>query len=129
MNDRIKAARIEGDVTLSEQNIYADGANLVELRKRIGMVFQHPNPFPKSIRENVAYGPRKHGDIDRGLVPGYSDATTRTEKTSWSSGAFATPPSGTRSKTALTTTRWDSPAASNSGCASPDVSPLIPKSF
>jgi len=69
MNDRIKAARIKGDVTLSEQNIYADGANLVELRKRIGMVFQHPNPFPKSIRENVAYGPRKHGDIDRGLVP------------------------------------------------------------
>ncbi|WP_226038792.1 phosphate ABC transporter ATP-binding protein PstB [Natrinema sp. DC36] len=69
MNDRIKAARIEGDVTLSEQNIYADGANLVELRKRIGMVFQHPNPFPKSIRENVAYGPRKHGDLERGLVP------------------------------------------------------------
>ncbi|WP_254765055.1 phosphate ABC transporter ATP-binding protein PstB [Natrinema marinum] len=69
MNDRIKAARIEGDVTFNEQNIYADGANLVELRKRIGMVFQHPNPFPKSIRENVAYGPRKHGDLERGLVP------------------------------------------------------------
>jgi len=69
MNDRIKGASVEGEVTFNDQNIYADGTNLVELRKRIGMVFQHPNPFPKSIRENVAYGPRKHGDIERGLVP------------------------------------------------------------
>jgi len=68
MNDRIKGAKIEGSVEFNGQDIYADGANLVELRKRIGMVFQQPNPFPKSIRENVAYGPRKHGDIDRGLV-------------------------------------------------------------
>jgi len=69
MNDRIKGASVEGEVTFNGQNIYADGTNLVELRKRIGMVFQHPNPFPKSIRENVAYGPRKHGDLERGLVP------------------------------------------------------------
>ncbi|MFC4245688.1 phosphate ABC transporter ATP-binding protein PstB [Natribaculum luteum] len=69
MNDRIKSARIEGSVSFNEQDIYADGANLVELRKRIGMVFQHPNPFPKSIRDNVAYAPRKHGELDRGLVP------------------------------------------------------------
>jgi phosphate transport system ATP-binding protein len=69
MNDRIKSARIEGSVSFNGQNIYADGTNLVELRKRIGMVFQHPNPFPKSIRDNVAYAPRKHGDIERGLVP------------------------------------------------------------
>jgi len=69
MNDRIKSARIEGSVSFNEQDIYADETNLVELRKRIGMVFQHPNPFPKSIRDNVAYGPRKHGDINRGLVP------------------------------------------------------------
>ncbi|PCR91141.1 phosphate ABC transporter ATP-binding protein PstB [Natrinema ejinorense] len=69
MNDRIDAARIEGAVEFNGEDIYADGTNLVELRKRIGMVFQHPNPFPKSIRENVAYGPRKHGDIERGLVP------------------------------------------------------------
>jgi phosphate transport system ATP-binding protein len=68
MNDRIKEAEVEGTVEYSDSDIYADGANLVELRKRIGMVFQHPNPFPKSIRQNVAYGPRKHGDIDRGLV-------------------------------------------------------------
>jgi len=69
MNDRIKGASVDGAVTFNGQNIYADGTNLVELRKRIGMVFQHPNPFPKSIRENVAYGPRKHGDLERGLVP------------------------------------------------------------
>jgi phosphate transport system ATP-binding protein len=69
MNDRIKSARIEGTVSFNGQDIYADGANLVELRKRIGMVFQQPNPFPKSIRDNVAYAPRKHGDIERGLVP------------------------------------------------------------
>ncbi len=69
MNDRIKSARIEGSVTFNGQDIYAEGTNLVELRKRIGMVFQHPNPFPKSIRDNVAYAPRKHGQLDRGLVP------------------------------------------------------------
>jgi phosphate transport system ATP-binding protein len=69
MNDRIKSARIEGSVTFNGEDIYADGTNLVELRKRIGMVFQHPNPFPKSIRDNVAYAPRKHGDLNRGLVP------------------------------------------------------------
>jgi phosphate transport system ATP-binding protein len=68
MNDRIKAARVEGSVALDGQEIYGDGTDLVELRKRVGMVFQQPNPFPKSIRENVSYGPRKHGDIETGLL-------------------------------------------------------------
>ncbi|SFK62795.1 phosphate transport system ATP-binding protein [Halogranum rubrum] len=68
MNDRIKAARIEGNVEFEGKNIYDADANLVELRKRIGMVFQSPNPFPKSIRDNISYGPRKHGDIDTGLL-------------------------------------------------------------
>ncbi|QCC52929.1 phosphate ABC transporter ATP-binding protein [Halapricum salinum] len=68
MNDRIKAARVEGSVEFDGQNIYQPGTNLVELRKRVGMVFQEPNPFPKSIRDNIAYGPRKHGEINRGLV-------------------------------------------------------------
>ncbi|MFB6077565.1 MAG: phosphate ABC transporter ATP-binding protein, partial [Halarchaeum sp.] len=58
MNDRISAARVEGRVEFNGENIYADGVDLVELRKRIGMVFQHPNPFPKSIRDNISYGPR-----------------------------------------------------------------------
>ena len=68
MNDRIKSAEVDGSVEFNGQEIYQEETNLVELRKRIGMVFQKPNPFPKPIRENVAYGPRKHGDINRGLV-------------------------------------------------------------
>ncbi|WP_231184138.1 phosphate ABC transporter ATP-binding protein PstB [Haladaptatus sp. DYF46] len=68
MNDRIDAAAIDGSVTLDGEEIYQDGVNLVELRKRVGMVFQSPNPFPKSIRDNISYGPRKHGDIRTGLL-------------------------------------------------------------
>mgnify|MGYP000604473202 CR=1 FL=1 len=68
MNDRISAARVEGSVALDGEEIYQDGVNLVELRKRVGMVFQSPNPFPKSIRDNISYGPRKHGDIETGWL-------------------------------------------------------------
>ncbi|MFC7227916.1 phosphate ABC transporter ATP-binding protein PstB [Salinirubellus salinus] len=68
MNDRIKVASIDGSVTVDDQEIYQDGVDLVELRKRVGMVFQSPNPFPKSIRDNLLYGPRKHGDLDAGLL-------------------------------------------------------------
>jgi len=68
MNDRIKAARIDGSVKLDGEEIYQDGVDLVELRKEVGMVFQAPNPFPKSIRDNITYGPRKHGDLDTGLL-------------------------------------------------------------
>jgi len=68
MNDRIRAASVDGTVELDGEDIYQDGVDLVELRKRVGMVFQSPNPFPKSIRENVSYGPRKHGDIETGLL-------------------------------------------------------------
>jgi phosphate transport system ATP-binding protein len=68
MNDRISSARVDGSVTLEGEEIYQDGVNLVELRKRVGMVFQSPNPFPKSIRDNISYGPRKHGDIEKGLL-------------------------------------------------------------
>jgi phosphate transport system ATP-binding protein len=68
MNDRISAARIDGSVKVDGQEIYQDGVDLVELRKRVGMVFQSPNPFPKSIADNITYGPRKHGDIDTSLL-------------------------------------------------------------
>ncbi|SFR52997.1 phosphate ABC transporter ATP-binding protein PstB [Halogeometricum limi] len=68
MNDRIKAADVSGEVEFNGKNIYDKGTNLVELRKRIGQVFQSPNPFPKSIRKNISYGPRKHGDIDVSLL-------------------------------------------------------------
>ena len=82
MNDRVSSARIDGSVKLGGQEIYQDGVNLVELRKRVGMVFQSPNPFPKSIRENIAYGPKKHGDLDTGLLArllNRSDADERDE--------------------------------------------------
>ncbi|WP_181686676.1 phosphate ABC transporter ATP-binding protein PstB [Halorhabdus salina] len=68
MNDRISSARVEGSVKLDGTEVYGPNTNLVELRKRVGMVFQAPNPFPKPIRDNVAYGPRKHGELNRGLV-------------------------------------------------------------
>ncbi|MDS0478540.1 phosphate ABC transporter ATP-binding protein PstB [Natrinema sp. 1APR25-10V2] len=68
MNDRIDSARVEGTVEIDGENIYEDETDLVELRKKVGMVFQSPNPFPKSIRENVSYGPRKHGDVNVGLL-------------------------------------------------------------
>ena len=68
MNDRIGAASIDGSVELDGEEIYQDGVDLVELRKEVGMVFQAPNPFPKSIRDNITYGPRKHGDLDTGLL-------------------------------------------------------------
>jgi phosphate transport system ATP-binding protein len=65
MNDLVNGCRIEGKVTYHGKDIYAPGADPVEIRRMIGMVFQKPNPFPKSIFENVAYGPRVHGINDR----------------------------------------------------------------
>jgi len=61
MNDTIANARVEGDIELDGEDIYRSGMDVVQLRARVGMVFQKPNPFPKSIYENVAYGPRIHG--------------------------------------------------------------------
>jgi phosphate transport system ATP-binding protein len=61
MNDTIPSARVEGSIELDGENIYASSMDVVQLRARVGMVFQKPNPFPKSIYENVAYGPRIHG--------------------------------------------------------------------
>ena len=61
MNDTIPICRVAGDISLDGENIYATNMDPVLLRARVGMVFQKPNPFPKSIYENVAYGPRLHG--------------------------------------------------------------------
>jgi phosphate transport system ATP-binding protein len=61
MNDTIPSARVEGEIRLDGEDIYASSMDVVQLRARVGMVFQKPNPFPKSIYENVAYGPRIHG--------------------------------------------------------------------
>ena len=61
MNDVIEGCRVEGQILLDGEDIHADWVDVVSLRARVGMVFQKPNPFPKSIFENVAYGPRIHG--------------------------------------------------------------------
>lgn len=65
MNDLIEDARIEGKIILDNKNIYDPDVDVVDLRKRIGMVFQRPNPFPMSIYDNIAYGPRIHGNRDK----------------------------------------------------------------
>ena len=61
MNDTIDICRVSGEITLDGEDIYAPSVDVVPLRARVGMVFQKPNPFPKSIYDNIAYGPRIHG--------------------------------------------------------------------
>ena len=61
MNDTIAAARVEGEIRIDDEDIYDRRVDPVQLRAKVGMVFQKPNPFPKSIYDNVAYGPRIHG--------------------------------------------------------------------
>ncbi|WP_066776780.1 phosphate ABC transporter ATP-binding protein PstB [Croceicoccus mobilis] len=61
MNDTISSARVDGEILLDGEDIYRSKMDVVQLRARVGMVFQKPNPFPKSIYENIAYGPRIHG--------------------------------------------------------------------
>ena len=61
MNDTIDICRVEGSIKIDDQDIYGKDVDVVHLRARVGMVFQKPNPFPKTIYDNVAYGPRIHG--------------------------------------------------------------------
>ena len=73
MNDLIDGVRIEGEVIIDGQDIFAPDVDLTQLRKKVGMVFQRPNPFPLSIYDNVVYGPRLHGRPRQG----------RTGRASW----------------------------------------------
>ena len=66
MNDTIVGCRVSGTLTLDEEDIYDKSLDVVQLRARVGMVFQKPNPFPKSIYDNIAYGPRIHGIAEDG---------------------------------------------------------------
>jgi len=68
MNDLVDSARIEGDIRLDEKSIFDKDVNVSDLRRRVGMVFQKPNPFPKSIYENVAYGLRIQGVNNRAVL-------------------------------------------------------------
>ncbi|MAB22972.1 phosphate ABC transporter ATP-binding protein PstB [Pseudomonas neustonica] len=75
MNDLVDSCRVDGEILLDGQDIYAKGVNVSELRRRVGMVFQKPNPFPKSIYENVAYGLR---------IQGVNNKRTLDEAVEWS---------------------------------------------
>jgi phosphate transport system ATP-binding protein len=77
MNDLITGARVEGRIELDGINIYDKNIDVVELRKRVGMVFQKPNPFPMSVFENVAYGPRRHGRNNRGQLEAIVEESLR----------------------------------------------------
>lgn len=68
MNDLVENARIEGTIELDGTDIYAPKTDVNVLRKKVGMVFQHPNPFPKSIYDNIAFGPRTHGITDKNTL-------------------------------------------------------------
>ena len=77
MNDLVPGARLEGKVLLDGSDIYERSVDVVDLRRRVGMVFQRSNPFPKSIYENVAYGPRIHGVSSRSELDGIVEDTLR----------------------------------------------------
>ena len=68
MNDLIEGVRYEGVIEFDEKNIFNPDNDIVELRKKIGMVFQKPNPFPKTIYENIVYGPKLHGEKDKKVL-------------------------------------------------------------
>lgn len=68
MNDTIPGAKVTGKVLIHEEDIYRDNADLIVLRRKVGMVFQRPYPFPMSIYDNIAYGPRMHGVKDKNTL-------------------------------------------------------------
>jgi phosphate transport system ATP-binding protein len=77
LNDLVDSVRIDGDMRLNDDSIYGAGVDVIELRKRIGMVFQKPNPFPMSIFENVVYSLRIDGERDRRVLDEVSESTLR----------------------------------------------------
>ena len=77
MNDLVDGVRITGEVKLDDEDIYAEGVDTTVLRKRIGMVFQQPNPFPMSIYDNIAYGPRVHGIRDKAKLDAIVEESLR----------------------------------------------------
>ena len=117
MNDIIPGARVEGTVLIDGHDIYAPGVDVVALRRRVGMVFQKSNPFPKSIFENVAYGLRINGW--RGSA---AELRGRVEESLQAGGAL-----GRGEGPAAATRRWRCRAASSSGCASRARWPSSPR--
>lgn len=77
MNDLVENVRITGEVKYDGKDIFSSNANVNELRKEIGMVFQKPNPFPKTIHENITYGPKLHGQKDKKKLDEIVERTLR----------------------------------------------------
>ncbi len=77
MNDLVPGSHIEGRITLDGEDLYAPSVDVVDVRRRIGMVFQRPNPFPKSIYDNVAFGPRLYGRISKTELDGVVESSLR----------------------------------------------------
>ena len=111
MNDLTPNVRIEGGVWLDGENIYAPGIDVVNIRQMIGMVLQRPNPFPNSIYENVAYGPRLYGIHNRHELDEIVEHSLR-------QAAY-----GQKSMTNCTNQGWQFQAGSSKGYTSPGLWP------
>ena len=127
MNDRIKSARVEGSVTLDGEGTYQDGVNLVELRKRIGMVFQSPNPSPNRSGTTSPTDRANTATSGRDCSPDCSAAIRERRSENSSNARCVRPPSGRKSRIDSTPTRSDSRAASNNASVSPGVSRPTPR--
>ena len=103
MNDLIPSVRITGEVTLQGKDIFSPDVDVTALRRQVGMVFQKPNPFPMSIYDNIAYGPRLHGNHSKHELDEIVENAQRC---------------GTRSRTVSRRARSACPAVSSSVCAS-----------
>ncbi len=77
MNDLVEGCRVEGEVLLDGEDVYGRDCDVTSLRRRVGMVFQRPNPFPKTVYDNVAFGPRVLGIKDRGTLDGIVENSLR----------------------------------------------------
>lgn len=77
MNDLVEGCRIEGDILFDGEDIYQKDYDVINLRKKVGMVFQKPNPFPKTIHENITYGPKLHGQKDKKKLDEIVEKTLR----------------------------------------------------
>jgi phosphate transport system ATP-binding protein len=83
MNDLIQGVTIDGTIKFDDHDIYRNGYDIIELRKKVGMVFQKPNPFPKTVYENIVYGPKIHGEKDKSRLDHIVERTLR-EVALWS---------------------------------------------
>ena len=113
MNDLVPGVRIEGEVLLDGQEIYGPNVDTIALRQKVGMVFQQPNPFPMSIYDNVAYGPRVHG------IRGKERLDDIVEESLQGAAIWKAWPSGMRSKIRLIAARFPFLVVSSSGFALP----------